>query len=83
MESQQRPKLKFLHSEDVMIPVKLGIFRRLSTDAIKSSLDLGQPGSLKVRADGTVLDGHHWLFILLDRRVDIHQLPREIMERET
>jgi hypothetical protein len=65
-----------------MSPVKLEVFRRLSTDAIKSSLYPGQPGSLKVRMDGTVLDGHPRLCILLERRVDIHQLPREIMERD-
>jgi hypothetical protein len=65
-----------------MNPVKLEALRRLSTDAIKSSLHPGQPASLKVRTDGTVLDGHHRLSILLERHVDIHQLPREIMERE-
>ena len=65
-----------------MSPVKLAVFRRLSTDVIKSSLHPGQPGSLKVRMDGTVLDGHHRLSILLERRVDIHQLTREIMERD-
>lgn len=47
IESPERPKLKFLHSEDLMNPVKLEVFRRLSTDAIKSSLHPGQPGSLK------------------------------------
>ena len=83
MESQQTPKLKFLHSENLMSPAKLAVFRRLSTDAIKSSLHPGQPGSLRVRTDGTVLDGHHRLSILLERRVDIHHLSREIMERES
>jgi hypothetical protein len=82
MESPQRPKLRFLHSEELMSPLKLEAFRRLSTDAIESSLRPGQSGSLKVRMDGTVLDGHHRLSILLERRVDIHQLPREIMERD-
>jgi len=82
MQSPERPKLRFLHSEDVLSPVKLEAFRRLSTDAIESSLHPGQPGSLKVRTDGTVLDGHHRLFVLLERRVDIHELPREIMERD-
>ena len=69
----------------MIVPVKLEVFRHLSTDAIKFSLELdpGQPGSLKVRTDGTVLDGHHRLSILLERRVDIHQRPREIMERES
>jgi predicted protein tyrosine phosphatase len=76
MESAQRPQLKFLHSEAVMSPVKLETFRRLPTDAIKSSLHPGQQGSLKVRSDGTVLDGHHRLSVLLERGENIHQLPR-------
>ena len=81
MELSQGPKLQFLHSEDAMSPVKLEAFRRLSNDAIKSSLHPGQPDSLKVRPDGTVLDGHHRLSVLLERGENIHQLPREIMER--
>ena len=78
-----RPKLQFLHSESAMIPLKLEAFRRLSSDALKSSLHPGQPGSLKTRMDGTVLDGHHRLCILLERGEDIHQLPREIMGKES
>jgi len=65
-----------------MSPVKLAAFRRLSTDAIKLSLNPGQPGALKVRPDGTVLDGHHRLAILVERGEDIDQLPRETMEKE-
>jgi len=49
---------------------------------IKSSLQPGQSGSLKVRPDGKLLDGHHRLSILLERGEDIHGLPREIMEKE-
>jgi hypothetical protein len=64
-----------------MSPVKLEMMRRLSTDALKSSLFPGRPGALKVRPDGTVLDGHHRLCVLRERGEDIHQLPREIMER--
>jgi predicted protein tyrosine phosphatase len=63
MESSKRPKLQFLHPQDAMSPVKLEAFRRLSTDAIKASLHPGKPGSLKVRPDGTVLEGHHRLSI--------------------
>jgi hypothetical protein len=62
--------------------VKLAQFRRLSTEVIKASLQPGQSGSLKVRSDGTVLDGHHRLSILLERGEDIHSFPREIMEKE-
>jgi len=83
MESSQRPDLRFLHSQYAMSHVKLAAFRRLSTDAIKFSLNPGQPGALKVRPDGTVLDGHHRLSILVERGENIDQLPREIMDRES
>jgi hypothetical protein len=72
------PKLRFLHSEDGINPVKLEAFRRLPTEALKLAL---QPGSLKARPDGTVLDGHHRLSILLERGEDIDQLPRDIVDR--
>lgn len=74
------PRLKFLHSEETLNRVKLESFRRLTSDELKSSLGFTQPGSLKTRPDGTVLDGHHRLRILLERSEDIHQLPREIMK---
>jgi len=73
------PRLQFLHSENLLNAVKLAQFRRLSTEALKSSLLPGQPGSLKVRPDGTVLDGHHRLSILIERNEEINDLPREIM----
>lgn len=76
------PKLQFLHSADCINPVKLKALRHLTTEAIKASLRPGELGSLKVRPDGTVLDGHHRLFVLLERDVNIHQLPREIMEKD-
>ncbi len=82
MDASDRPVLRFLHSEDSLNRVKLAAFRRFSTEAIKASLHPGQPGSLKVRVDGTVLDGHHRLAVLLERAEDIHCLPREIMEKD-
>jgi hypothetical protein len=81
MDCAGKPKLGFLHSEDIMNPAKLEAFRRLATDAIILALHPGQPGSLKVRPDGTVLDVHHRLSVLLERGEDIHQLPREIKEK--
>jgi hypothetical protein len=74
------PKLKFLHSEGTLNKLKLEFFRRITTDDLRSSLAPGAQGSLKVRPDGTVLDGHHRLSVLLERGEDIHQLSREIME---
>jgi hypothetical protein len=65
----------------MLIRSKLELSRRLSTSEIKASLSPGEPGSLKVRPEGTVLDGHHRIFVLLERGEDIERLPREIMER--
>ena len=73
--NEMLPRLQFLHAENSLNAVKLTQFRRLSTEALKTSL-------LKVRPDGTVLDGHHRLSILIERAEDIHTLPREIMEKE-
>jgi len=82
MDSTRPPKLKFLHPQSSLNRVKLDLFRRLSTEVLKSSLAPGRQGSLKTRPDGTVLDGHHRVSVLVERGEDIHQLPREIMEKE-
>jgi hypothetical protein len=82
MESSGTPRLAFLHSDEAMSQAKLAIFRR-TTDAIRFSLLPGQPGSLKVRPNGIVLDGHHRLLVLLECGEDIHQPPREIMEPDS
>jgi hypothetical protein len=76
MEFPKQPGLQFLRSDNALNSVKLAHFRRLSTEVIKSLLHPGQTGSLKVRPDGTVLDGHHRLSILLERDEDIDSLPR-------
>jgi hypothetical protein len=75
------PNLQFLHSEGSLNAVKLALFRHSSTTELKTSLIPGQPGSLKARPDGSILDGHHRIYVLLERGEDVHQLPREIMER--
>jgi hypothetical protein len=80
MESS-RLRLRFLHSEDVINPAKLEAFRREPSDLIKLALLPGKPGSLKARPDGTVLDGHHRLSVLLERGENINELPREIIEK--
>lgn len=81
MDSSPLPNLRFLHAESTLNAVKLDLFRRFSTSDLQSSLAPGQPGSLKVRADGTILDGHHRISVLAERGEDIHRLPREIIER--
>jgi hypothetical protein len=83
MDPRSRQNLKFLHSENTLNRRKLELFRRFPTEELKASLAPGQQGSLKVRPDGTVLDGHHRLSVLVERGEDIQQLPREIMEKES
>jgi len=73
-----QPPLKSLHSESSLILAKIAQYGKLSTQELIASLQPGQPGSLKVRPDGTVLDGHHRLKILRDRGVNIDALPREV-----
>lgn len=77
-----QPPLKWLHAEGSLSQAKLIQYRRLSTQELLNSLEPGQPGSLKVRPDGIVIDGHHRLWILRERGVDIHSLPRESMPKE-
>jgi hypothetical protein len=78
----QNPKLQFLHSDETLNRVKLEFFRKFSTEDLKASLAPGNAGSLKVRTDGTVLDGHHRARVLLERGENINALPREIMEKQ-
>jgi len=54
---------------------------QLSTEILVHSLALGQRDCLKVRPDGTILDGHHRIHVLRVRGVDVDSLPREIVEK--
>jgi hypothetical protein len=74
--------LRFLHDPLDLNRVKLATLERLSNTELIDSLAPNQPGSLKTREDGTVLDGHHRLHILANRGVDIHGLRREIIEKD-
>jgi len=62
--------------------MKLEKFSRLSDDALLESLKPGQPGALKTRPDGTVIEGHHRVRVLRDRGVDVDSLPREIIAKQ-
>jgi ParB-like chromosome segregation protein Spo0J len=56
-------------------------YAKASTQELIDSLRLGQAGSLKVRSDGTMVDGHHRIKILRERGVDVDSLPREIVAK--
>lgn len=77
----KHPPLKFLHSENVLIELKLEYFRRLSTEDLTESLKPESAGALKVKEDGTIMDGNHRIKVLLERGVEVDDLPREIWER--
>lgn len=53
-----QPPLVPLHADETLIPSKLEKYRRLTTDELIRSLRPGQPGCLKTRPDGTMVDGH-------------------------
>ena len=79
----KQPPLQSLHPEGSLSHAKLLQYSKLSTQDLIDSLQPGQPGALKVRPDGTVIDGHHRLKILYDRGIDIDALPREILPTES
>jgi hypothetical protein len=72
------PPLKSLHADSSLSIVKLDIFRKLPTEEILQSLQPGKPSSLKVRPDGTLIEGHHRVKVLRERGVDADSLPREV-----
>ena len=75
------PPLKSLHAESSLSVVKLDIFRKLPTEEIVQSLRPGKPSSLKVRPDGTLMEGHHRVKVLRERGVDADSLPREVIPK--
>jgi hypothetical protein len=79
----QRPHpylpLKPLHPDTSLSPAKLAKMESLDTEVLKHSLMPGQRDCLKTRLDGTILDGHHRIYILRKRGVDVDALPREIV----
>jgi len=71
-----------LHPDHSLLPLKLATYSKLSDNQLIDSLKPGQPGSLKARPDGTMIDGHHRIKILRDRGVDVDSLPREIVPKD-
>ena len=75
------PPLIPLHPDSSLSPAKLDQYARASTQELIESLRPGQAGSLKVRPDGTMVDGHHRIKILRERGVNVDSLPREIITK--
>ena len=77
--AQEAPPLRSLHAIWSINAGKLSQFERLTNEVILYSLEPGQPGSLKARPDGTLLDGHHRVEVLRARGINVDALPREIV----
>jgi hypothetical protein len=77
-----QPPLKPLHADSSLIPLKLDKYGKLSDQELIDSLKPGQQGSLKVRLDGTIVDGNHRIKVLRDRGVHVDSLPREIIPKD-
>jgi hypothetical protein len=77
-EMSWKVPLNSLHSEGSLSQPKLATFRKLSTEGLTDSLCPGELGALKVKPDGTIMDGHHRVYVLRERGVDVEGLPREI-----
>jgi hypothetical protein len=82
VELPQHTPLKSLHSESSLNAGKLAQMERLSTEDLLASLLPGLKGCLKTRPEGTILDGHHRIYVLRRRGVDVDGLPREIVIKE-
>ena len=73
--------LRSLHATSSLSQVKLKLYARLTSDQLMQSLSPGQPGALKTRPDGTIIDGHHRVEILRLRGIDVDKLQREQIDK--
>jgi hypothetical protein len=76
------PPLRPLHPDSSLSPAKLSKMEKQVTEALIQSLAPDQTDSLKARPDGTILDGHHRVYVLRKRGIDVDALPREIVEKD-
>lgn len=82
VEQKHFPPLNPLHPDSSLNAAKLAKFDLVSTDVLLASLALEQNGCLKTRPDGTILDGHHRIYILRNRGIDVDKLPRDVVVKE-
>jgi hypothetical protein len=76
------PPLIPLHPDSSLSRAKFEQYDKATTQQLIDSLRPGLAGSLKVRPDGTMVDGHHRIKILRNRGVDVDALPREIVVKD-
>lgn len=82
-DSLKFPPLKPLHPDSSLSAAKLTKMERSTTAELLASLLPGLKDCLKTRPDGTILDGHHRVYILRQRGVDVDTLPRDVVVKES
>ena len=68
--------LRSLHGKDAVSQTSIEYWSRRSTDEIIDSLGPDAAEPLRVKPDGTVMDGNTRIKVLRDRGVDVDALPR-------
>ena len=81
-DSPKYPPLISLHADSALNKGKLEKMERLPTDALCASLMPPLEDCLKTRRDGTILDGHHRIYVLRQRGVDVDALPRDVVTKD-
>jgi hypothetical protein len=76
-----QPPLRPLHRDESLNKVKLAQLERLHSEELLRSLEPGQSNCLRVRPDGTMLEGHHRIHVLRGRGVDVDAIPRQIEKK--
>ena len=83
MDEKRRPPLRRIHADEVLRSgasrFSLEYWRQRSTKEIIESLRPGKIETLKVKADGRVLNGNVRIKVLEERGFDINGLEREIV----
>jgi RHS repeat-associated protein len=73
-----QPPLKKLHKNSTLSKTSLDFWSKKSTQEIVDSLRPGSPEALRVKADGTIMNGNTRITILEERGFDVNSLPREL-----
>ena len=80
-EPPKSPPLKSLHLDNYLKADKLAKIEKLSTEEICTTVRTGDH-CLKTRPDGTILEGHHRIYVLHRRGVDVDNLPRNVIVKD-
>jgi hypothetical protein len=83
MHVMSQPPLKPLYPDSSLSQAVLeGLAKKTNAELI-DSLRPGSSEALRVRPDGTIMNGNHRIKLLRDRGVDVDALPREVLPPDT